>query len=541
MAFPQIATASEGNSGGTASSLTVTLPTGIASGDLIVVEVSIDGTTAATWPSGWTQLYAANTGPVARIEVRYRVADGTEGSSISVTTASTESTYIARRITGHNSAIEAAGTPNTSAGSTTPDPPSFTPSWTQGDTLWIAACTYRSFGGGNGLTAYPSNYSLSQLDHDVGATAGGYGVGGGSAARELNAVTENPGTFTQSLGEGWVANTYAIEASAGAPIALDASLSASAAVTASLTTAIALQAAPAGSATVAAELTTAIRLSSSVSATAAVSAALALDPRTTLGTFDRRLRALAWFDGLPIESWFADDLVRVAVDNAIRLDAELTATAAAAGQLTTAIRAAAAVTATASVNAALTTAIRLAATATATATASAALTTAIRLSAAASGPGTVAAALTTAIRLQATVNATAATSAALTTAIRFTAALNGVTTVAAEFTAPVSTLTASCSAAANVAPVLTTHIRMSCVLTSTGDAAAQLSTAIRLIALLDAMVTLGAQLTTGLLPVVDIPAANIVMTASGNRYVAAGVIGRTVVTAASQRRVETGS
>lgn len=72
----------------TASSATVasiSLPTGYASGDLLLVLLNIQGPATATTPSGWTALESNVVNSSGTLSLYWRISDGTEGSSLSVT------------------------------------------------------------------------------------------------------------------------------------------------------------------------------------------------------------------------------------------------------------------------------------------------------------------------------------------------------------------------------------------------------------------------------------------------------------------------
>ncbi len=206
--FPTVAATNGGNSGANVTSHTVNLPTGISSGDLIIVMFSNDGDATVTFPSGWTnQLFSTASGTFNRFTVNYRIADGTEGSTITVTTSASEgSAHTTYRITGYTGTPEAS-TPATSGGSTTPDPSSLTPSWGADDTLWLAV---QGNNGNVSVTAYPTNYS-NGINNRWASTNG---VGVGSAERTLNAASENPGTFTISASNSWVAATIGVRGTA---------------------------------------------------------------------------------------------------------------------------------------------------------------------------------------------------------------------------------------------------------------------------------------------------------------------------------------
>ena len=90
--------------------------------------------------------------------------------------------------------------------STTPDPDSLTPSWGSEDTTWIAIS---GIGDDPATTdAIPTNYSDSV--HNVENGTRDYGMT--SARRSVTGASEDPGTFTISAGEPWLAWTTGIRA-----------------------------------------------------------------------------------------------------------------------------------------------------------------------------------------------------------------------------------------------------------------------------------------------------------------------------------------
>ena len=114
MAFPTIAAANQGNETVNALSHTVNLPTGIASGNLLIAAVAMDGNTTLSWPAGWSSLAGPTNSPSdGTLEVRYRIASGGEGSSIIVTTTGSEQcSYVTWRVTNwHGITPPEAGTP----------------------------------------------------------------------------------------------------------------------------------------------------------------------------------------------------------------------------------------------------------------------------------------------------------------------------------------------------------------------------------------------------------------------------------------------
>jgi len=194
MAFPTVA-ATNTSTGGPGTTHTISLPAGIVSGDLLIIFF----TTAQYWgklgtltdPSGWTRLGTAGDGggfDDAGLTVFYKVATGSEGSTVDVgTTSSVRSAHISLRITGP------CGTPQISTfdtGSGDPNPPSLTPSGGARDYLWIAAGSVK--GTSQSVSAYPTNYTGNNLFKD---NPGGEGTNAMVATRQLNATSEDPGTF----------------------------------------------------------------------------------------------------------------------------------------------------------------------------------------------------------------------------------------------------------------------------------------------------------------------------------------------------------
>lgn len=218
MAFPPVAATNSGSQTANSTTHTINLPTGIAAGNLLLVFFSNDGlaTASVTTPaSGWTELGTQlMLSDSARLTVFYRVADGAEGSTITITTSATEqSTHVSYRITGqHASTVPefASFTPGSSTSN--PDPPSLNPSgWDVEDTLWIAVAAWDNNLDRDG-TGYPTNYSSNQIWVDGGTGNAPIMV----ATRNNAAASEDPGTFTISGNEQWGAATIAVRPAAGA-------------------------------------------------------------------------------------------------------------------------------------------------------------------------------------------------------------------------------------------------------------------------------------------------------------------------------------
>jgi hypothetical protein len=142
--FPVIATAAGGNRTTDSTTQTISMPASVASGDLLIAIVVCDGNPTFTWPAGWTALSSgASNSSECRVEARYRVADGSEGASIAITTSASEMlAYNVVRITGYQGTPEATAG-NTGASTANPAPASLNPSgWGTEATLWLAVAAY---------------------------------------------------------------------------------------------------------------------------------------------------------------------------------------------------------------------------------------------------------------------------------------------------------------------------------------------------------------------------------------------------------------
>lgn len=200
MAAPVDAGRATTNVSTAASPWTVNLPGSIASGDLLVMFLQVANGRSVT-ATGWTQFVEdASDGSADNHIVLYRVADGSEGATVSValTGGTGKGAAIVWRVTG----AKTSGTILTSATvvnqNANIDPASAsTDGGTSADVLSIV------MGGVDGETqtfsAAPSGYSnLQTANSGTGSTPATNCVIGG-ATKGLTAVTsENPGAFTNS-------------------------------------------------------------------------------------------------------------------------------------------------------------------------------------------------------------------------------------------------------------------------------------------------------------------------------------------------------
>lgn len=202
--YPTISSTSNGTQG-SASSISVTLPSGFTTGDLILVFIttsdSVDYRDVNT-PTNWTSLYAGSQGDGSGGrwgEGFYRIISG-DSSPVTFTfsaTADEGSSYVAYRIaTGSYEGVPAVGVTATGS-ATNPNPPTLTSGFGAVATTYFATAHSAST-----QASYPTNYNNNTVSN------GGTGYYTYSGTRNLTAVSDDPGTFGTSTT--WVSNTIAI-------------------------------------------------------------------------------------------------------------------------------------------------------------------------------------------------------------------------------------------------------------------------------------------------------------------------------------------
>jgi len=202
-AFPTVAATDGGNNAVNGQNHSIDLPAGVVSGNLLLVFFVSDGVPTITFPVGWINLFEKAGGVDVKGGAWYKVAGVGEDDPFVVTTDADQMTaYTIYRITDYAGVPEAGVA--TTGDSVSPDPPSLTPSWSIRETLWFAIAGYDA--GARTITDYPANYGNGRSDRSNDAE----GAGVGSARRELEAASEDPGVFTLSVAEVWIANTIAI-------------------------------------------------------------------------------------------------------------------------------------------------------------------------------------------------------------------------------------------------------------------------------------------------------------------------------------------
>lgn len=172
-------------------------------GDLLIagiIQYDVNSTNAefSAWGGGFTE-FADQAGTATMgMGLAYKWSTGSETGTFTVTSADTstnDSVCFIMSIPGaHPTSPPEAGTMATGTGASNPD--NFTPSWGAADILWIAMAgsgETSTAGSYTGVSTAPTNYgdlSVSGITADVVG-----GVEGGLAFRQLNAASEDVGTF----------------------------------------------------------------------------------------------------------------------------------------------------------------------------------------------------------------------------------------------------------------------------------------------------------------------------------------------------------
>ncbi len=207
--FPQVKATNTSKHDSTTTTHVVSLPTGVQVGDLLIIMLTMGSTATNTIskPTGWEDLF--NNGASNRKSAAfYRVATGSEGGTVSVTSSVAEkSAHQSFRIDNYQGVPEAIAA---NGGSATPDVGSLAPSWGADDALWIAFEGHRN--STVTVTVEPANYVNSLSSFTGSPTNTTAEARCTTLRRELNASAEDVGAFTISSSGNWVAATIAIRA-----------------------------------------------------------------------------------------------------------------------------------------------------------------------------------------------------------------------------------------------------------------------------------------------------------------------------------------
>lgn len=221
MAFPVVESLTQTSgdaSGGT--SLSITLPGTINSGDLLLMLIAAETLVAPSWstPAGWNALQTGQINGSDGAAIFWKSASGSETSPVSVSIGAATDGYAGQvfRISGwegSGSGIAAATAVENASNSL--DPPA-SPSMTAGggDNLFIAVALMAD----DNDTITGASTSYTDLVNTVSANASiNQGATVATWRRELAAATDDPGSVSISGGEAFRTTTIVIAESAAPP------------------------------------------------------------------------------------------------------------------------------------------------------------------------------------------------------------------------------------------------------------------------------------------------------------------------------------
>jgi len=188
----------------------IVLPATINAGDLLVIPVAVDGNATLTWDNTtagtWTQLFN-DVQTANRLQIMYKIADGTEDGKTLAVTISVAQQFVARcfRLSGVQGAISCTATGNRGT-ATSFDPASITAPWGVANNWFLAiAGTDNTVS----ITGGPTGYSTP--DTRISSASGQAGLS--TAYKSASVATDDPSAFTSSTSIGYVLATVVVRPS----------------------------------------------------------------------------------------------------------------------------------------------------------------------------------------------------------------------------------------------------------------------------------------------------------------------------------------
>ncbi len=208
--FPTVESTSSDNSGGNQTSTSITMPSGVTTGDLLIVFFTKDGSASPTGitGTGWTTINSSDPGFV-NMRIYWKVADGSD--TLTVNHANEATAYVVYRISGHDADNTDVADRELNIGySPNPDPPLLNPvDWDTEDTLWISVFNWN---GDRSVSSWPTNYSSNQVTDRY---ANSQGTGIAVSTYESASASQDPSTASIGSAEFWGAITLAVRPEQG--------------------------------------------------------------------------------------------------------------------------------------------------------------------------------------------------------------------------------------------------------------------------------------------------------------------------------------
>jgi hypothetical protein len=177
----------------------VTMPSGVAAGDLLVAIVASDGSPTISGPPGWHRFKRDASSTQVAGAVFWRVADGVADTLSLDVSAAEQGSAIVYRISGANF-VEGASSNGSSTNSTNPGA---TASTSGGEYLWVVA---RCGDASAVAESAPSGYGSLQTGDSTGLN----GAAINTAHKTGATATETPGAWGAATSEQWVTFTLAV-------------------------------------------------------------------------------------------------------------------------------------------------------------------------------------------------------------------------------------------------------------------------------------------------------------------------------------------
>ncbi len=175
-----------------------------SAGDLLIIQWSSQWGfgNGVTTPAGWTLINNSVGG--TRQLFCYRVMDGTEGSTVTVTygTSALGIAAVHRIEAGKFHASTAPAFQWSQGSNAAPDSPNLSPAWGSADTIWIS--TFHA-DGNLGVSAFP--FAGNQASESFGSSPW---LTLGSCWEKVVAASNNPSAFTMSGSSSWMSHTIAV-------------------------------------------------------------------------------------------------------------------------------------------------------------------------------------------------------------------------------------------------------------------------------------------------------------------------------------------
>ncbi len=193
--FPAVSSVTNNGSNSSQTSLSVSVPAVTAGDRLVAAFFTSGGGGGGSAPSGWTRIYDDN----QYVSVYEKIASGSESSGSVTFTQDTSGGWATQvyLITGsHPSSASQVSSIVSGSNTSSVDPGTFTPTGGAKDWLWIAYDLHgHLFGTTRTISTYPTDYTSTTPSNQTGGISQQLA---GSAYRQLNASSENPGAFTLS-------------------------------------------------------------------------------------------------------------------------------------------------------------------------------------------------------------------------------------------------------------------------------------------------------------------------------------------------------